>query len=196
MWVRLIEVNAFNLREPFCNQASFIVFDLSIRTQFRLEYPFTVDHFAAFRFGNHVKNILMDKLFHFFSTGCSPLSSVRARHGFCIYEWVWINVCNLCWLTAHCSGDFDNFLCPPLDGTRYGGLRLSRGLPMFIGRLLIMIIIVTYGLVFKPGRSMDLRRRWVQNSYRNRSVESRGSRSFNSKFSWGILRSGVREVLS
>ena len=182
-WVCLIEVNAFDLREPFCNQASFVVFDLSIRTQFHLEYPFTVDHFAAFRLGNYVKNILTDKLFHFFSTSCSPLSSVRARHGFCICEWVQINVCNLCWLVAHCSGDFNNFLCLLLNGARYSSSWLSRGLLMFVGRLLIMIIIVTYGLAFEPGRPMDLRQRWVQDSLRNKSVESRGSRSFNSKFS-------------
>jgi len=54
---------------------------------------------------------------------------------------------------------------------------------MFVGRLLITIIIVTYGLAFEPGRPMDLRQQQVQDSYRDRSVESRGSRSFNSKFS-------------
>ena len=166
------------------------MFDLAIGTQFHLEYPFTVDHFVASRLGNHVENILTDKLFYLFNTSCSPLSSIRMRHGFCIYEWVWINVCNLCWLVAHCSGNFDNSLCPPFDSTRHGGLRLSRGLLMFIERLLITIIIITYGLVFEPSRSIDLR--WqVQDSYRDRSIESRGSRSFNSKFSWGILWGSV-----
>ena len=186
-WVHLIEVNAFDLREPFCNQASFITFDLAIGTQFCLEYLFTVNHFVAFRIENYVKNILTDKLSHFFSTSCSLLSSVRARHGFYICEWVWINICNLCWLITHCSGDFDNFL----DSTRRGGSRLLRGLSMFVGKLLIMIIIVMYGLAFEPGRPTDLRRQ-VQDSYRDRSVESKGSRSFNSKLSWGILQGGVR----
>jgi len=46
---------------------------------------------------------------------------------------------------------------------------------MFVGRLLISIIIVTYRLAFEPGRPMDLRQQ-VQDSYRDRSVESRGSR--------------------
>jgi len=54
---------------------------------------------------------------------------------------------------------------------------------MFVGRLLITIIIVTYGLVFEPGRPMDLRQQQVQDTYRDMSVESRNSRSFNSKFS-------------
>ena len=174
-WVRLIEINAFNLREPFCNQTSFIAFDLAIRTQFRLEYPFTVDHFAAFRLGNHVKNILTDKMFYFFSTSCFLLSSIRIRHGFCICEWVWINVCNLCWLIAHCSGDFNNSLCPPFNSTRCSGLWLSRKLPMFVERLLITAIIVTYRLAFEPGRPTDLRQQ-IQDSYRDRSVESKGSR--------------------
>ena len=158
------------------------MFNLAIGTQFHLEYPFTVDHFAAFKLGNHVKNILTDKLFHFFSTSCSSLSSVRVRYGFYICEWVWIDVCNLCWLVAHCSGNFNNFLYLPLDSARRSGLWLSRGLPMFVGKLLITIIIITYGLTFEPGRLTDLRW-WVQDSYRNRSVESRGSRFFNSKFS-------------
>ena len=156
-WVRLIKVNAFNLKELFCNQVSFIVFNLAIGTQFHLEYPFTVDYFTVFRLGNYVKNILMDKLFHFFSISCSPLSSVRTRHGFCICEWVWINVCNLCWLVAYCSGDFNNFLCLSLNSTRYSGSWLLKGLPIFIGRLLITIIIVMYGLAFESGRPMDLR---------------------------------------
>ena len=191
-WVRLIEVNAFNLRKPFCNQTSFIVFDLAIRIQFCLKYPFTVDHFAAFRLGNHVKNILTDELFHFFSTSCFPLSSVRVRHSFCICKWVWINVCNLCWLITHCSGDFDNFLCSLLNGARCGGLQLSRELPMFVGRLLITIIIVMYRLAFEPGRPMDLRQQQVQDSYKDRNVESKSFRFFNSKFSWGIPWGGVK----
>ena len=142
---------------PFCNQVSFIVFDLAIGTQFCLEYLFTVDHFVAFRLGNHVKNILMNELFHFFSTSYSSLSSIRARYGFCICEWVQINVCNLCWLVAHCSGDFDNFLYLSLDSAKRSSLWLLKGLSMFIGRLLISIIIVTYRLAFEPGRPMDLR---------------------------------------
>ena len=158
---------------------SFIVFDLAIGTQFHLEYPFTVNHFVVFRLENYVKNILTDKLFYFFNTSCSPLSFVRVRYGFCIYEWVWINVCNLCWLVAHYFSNFDNFLCSSLNSAKYDGLRLSRGLPIFIGRLLITIIIIMYRLVFEPGRPIDLR--WqVQDSYRDRSIESRGSRSFNS----------------
>jgi len=63
---------------------------------------------------------------------------------------------------------------------------------MFVGRLLIIIIIVTYGLAFEPSRPKVLAfepsrptnlRQQVQDSYRDRSVESRGSRFFNSKFS-------------
>jgi len=53
---------------------------------------------------------------------------------------------------------------------------------MFVGKLLITIIVITYRLAFEPGRPMDLRW-WVQDSYRDRSVENRGSRFFNSKFS-------------
>jgi len=54
---------------------------------------------------------------------------------------------------------------------------------MFVERLLITIIIVIYGLVFEPGISINLRQQRVQDSYRDRSVESRSSKSFNSKFS-------------
>ena len=158
-WVYLIKVNAFNLREPFCNQVSFIAFDLVIRTQFHLEYPFTVNNFVAFRLGNHIEDILTDKLFYFFSTSCFSLSSIRMRYGFYMCEWVQINVCNLCWLIAHCSDNFGNFLCLFLDGTGCSSLWLSRKLLMFVERLLIMIIIVMYRLAFELGRPMDLRQR-------------------------------------
>ena len=53
---------------------------------------------------------------------------------------------------------------------------------MFVERLLITVIIVMYGLAFEPGRPTDLRQQ-IQGSYKDRSVESRGFRSFNSKFS-------------
>ena len=54
---------------------------------------------------------------------------------------------------------------------------------MFVGRLLITIIIVMYRLAFEPGRPMDLRQQQVQDSYKDRNVESKGFRFFNSKFS-------------
>ena len=57
---------------------------------------------------------------------------------------------------------------------------------MFIERLLITIIIIMYGLAFDPGILTDLRQ-WVQNNYRDRSVESRNSRFFNSKFSSEVV---------
>jgi len=46
---------------------------------------------------------------------------------------------------------------------------------MFVERLLITAIIVTYRLAFEPGRPTDLRQQ-IQDSYRDRSVESKGSR--------------------
>ena len=112
-------------------------------------------------------------MLHFFSTGYSLLSSIRTRYNFYIYEWVWIDICNFCWLIIHYSGNFNenNFLYPLFNSTKHNSLWLSRELIIFVRRFIIIIIIIMYRLVLNFGEPPDSRW-WTQSDCRNNILKA------------------------